>query len=86
MNNFIATAITALEFLINECKGFKIYIDNNMIYATGKNSPERGNWVYGFSLEDLTPEELNALNEEIEAESKGMIILDGVLFHKDKYK
>ena len=41
---------------------------------------------YGFSLEDLTPEELNALNEEIEAESKGMIILDGVLFHKDKYK
>lgn len=42
----------ALEFLINECKGFKIYIDNNMIYATGKNSPERGNWVYGFSLEE----------------------------------
>ena len=41
---------------------------------------------YGFSLEDLTPEELNALKEEIEVESKGMIILDGVLFHKDKYK
>lgn len=41
---------------------------------------------YGFSLEDLTPEELNALKEEIEAESKGMIILDGVLSHKSIYK
>lgn len=41
---------------------------------------------YGFSIEDLTPEELNALKKEIEAESKGMIILDGVLFHKSIYK
>ena len=41
---------------------------------------------YGFSLEDLTSEELNTLKEEIELEAKGVIILDGVLFHKDKYK
>lgn len=41
---------------------------------------------YGFSLEDLSSEELNTLKEEIEAESKGIIILDGVLFHKSIYK
>ena len=40
----------ALSFILNECKGFKIYIYNNMVYATGKNSHERGNYVYGFSL------------------------------------
>lgn len=40
----------ALSFILNECKGFKIYIYNNMVYATGKNSHERGNCVYGFSL------------------------------------
>lgn len=43
---------SALEFLIDECKGFKAYINNNMVYVTGKNSHERGNIVYGFSLEE----------------------------------
>lgn len=41
---------------------------------------------YGFSVGDLTEEELAALRDEIEAEAQGVIILDGVLFHKDIYR
>ncbi len=40
---------------------------------------------HGLSMKDLSPEELEELKKEIEAEEKGMIILDGVLSHKDKY-
>ena len=40
---------------------------------------------HGLSMKDLSPEELGELKKEIEAEEKGMVILDGVLSHKDKY-
>lgn len=35
---------------------------------------------YGFTEDDLTQEELYQLKEEVEAELKGSIIMDGVLF------
>lgn len=41
---------------------------------------------YGFTLEDLTAEELEQLKAEIEFEEKGGVILDGVLAHKPRYK
>lgn len=41
---------------------------------------------YGFTLEDLTTEELEQLKMEIEQERKGYVILDGVLAHKPRYK
>lgn len=34
---------------------------------------------YGFKSSDLTLEELNELKEEIEAEQRGEIVIDGVL-------
>lgn len=56
----------------------RVQLINNKITAKLKE--------YGFSFKDLTPKELNALKEEIEMEAKGMTILDGVLFYKDKEK
>lgn len=41
---------------------------------------------YGFTLEDLTTEELEQLKAEIEFEKKGGIILDGVLANKPLYR
>lgn len=41
---------------------------------------------YGFTLEDLTTEELEQLKSEIEFEEKGGVILDGVLANKPRYK
>lgn len=41
---------------------------------------------YGFTLEDLTIEELAQLKAEIEFEEKGGVIFDGVLAHKPMYK
>ena len=41
---------------------------------------------YGFTLADLSKEELSQLKKEIEAEDKGMKIIDGVLSFKSPYK
>lgn len=40
---------------------------------------------YGFDLEDMTENELEELKKEIEMESKGYFILDGVLSQKPLY-
>ena len=40
---------------------------------------------YGFLLEDLTENELEELKNEIDMESKGYVILDGVLSQKPLY-
>lgn len=40
---------------------------------------------FGFTIEDLTLEELNALKKEVEMEEKGHIIMDGVLASKPRY-
>lgn len=42
--------------------------------------------VYGLTTEDITTEELEQLREEIEAKSKGMHILDGVLAFIPPYR
>jgi len=36
---------------------------------------------YNLSIDDLTSEEIESLKKEIEAEDKGEVILDGVLFN-----
>lgn len=41
---------------------------------------------YGLFIEDLTTEELELLKKEIERESKGEVILDGVLFNIPVYE
>lgn len=41
---------------------------------------------YGLLVEDLTAEELELLKKEIERESKGEVILDGVLFNIPFYE
>lgn len=41
---------------------------------------------YGFTEDDLTQEELSQLKEEVEAELKGSIIMDGVLFSIPRYR
>ncbi len=41
---------------------------------------------YGFTLDDLTSEELEKLKEEIEAEDRGEFIIDGVLFYKPVFR
>lgn len=41
---------------------------------------------YGFLLGDLTENELEELKKEIEMESKGYVILDGVLSQKPLYR
>lgn len=41
---------------------------------------------YGFTLEDLTAEELEQLKVEIEQEQKGYVVLDGVLANKPLYR
>lgn len=43
---------TALDVLLNNFSGFKVYINNDMVYATGKNTPDYGPFVYGFSLRE----------------------------------
>ena len=40
---------------------------------------------YGFSIEDLTPEELEGLIYEEKQKDKGCLFLDGVLAHKSRY-
>lgn len=42
--------------------------------------------VHYKPLQEAHLSRYNHLKEEIELEAKGMVILDGVLFHKDKYK
>jgi len=42
----------ALDFLLDNCSGFKVYINNDMVYATGKNTPDYSPFVYGFSLRE----------------------------------
>ena len=39
----------------------------------------------GFVTEDLTQEEMAELRKEVEAKLDGALILDGVLFYKDRY-
>ncbi len=41
---------------------------------------------YGLKESDLTENELKELQEEILAEEKGEIVLDGVLFHKGVFR
>lgn len=41
---------------------------------------------FGFTIEQLTTEELEQLKAEIEFEKKGGVILDGVLANKPRYK
>lgn len=41
---------------------------------------------YGFMEDDLTQEELSQLKEEVEAELKGSIIMDGVLFSIPRFR
>lgn len=41
--------------------------------------------LYGFT-EELTSEEMEALRGEVKAELDGYIVLDGVLFNKERYK
>ena len=43
---------SSLEFLLENCKGFKVYINNNMIYVTGKSTPDISPYVYGFSIKE----------------------------------
>ena len=42
--------------------------------------------LYGFTEEELTSEEMETLRGEIKAELDGHIVLDGVLFNKERYK
>ena len=37
---------------------------------------------FGWKPEDLTEEELKEVHEEIKEIESGMVVLDGVLFHK----
>lgn len=39
----------------------------------------------GFTEDDLTPEEMAELRNEVEAKMEGALILDGVLFYKNRY-
>ena len=43
---------SSLEFLMENCTGFKVYINNNMIYVTGKSTPDISPYVYGFSIKE----------------------------------
>lgn len=38
---------------------------------------------HGISLDLLTPEELTMLRDEVEKESKGIFVIDGVLHNPD---
>ena len=40
---------------------------------------------YGFSMDDLTNEELEELKQEIKLKEEGHVVLDGVLFSKPMY-
>jgi hypothetical protein len=40
---------------------------------------------YGFTEEDLTPDEMAQLKEEIKIRLQGGFVLDGVLFYKNRY-
>ena len=40
---------------------------------------------YGFTEEDLTPDEMAQLKEEIQVKLQGGFVLDGVLFNKNRY-
>ena len=42
----------ALDFLLDNCSGFKLYINNDMIYVAGKNTPDISPYVYGFSMRE----------------------------------
>ena len=43
---------SGLEFLLENCKGFKVYINNDMVYVTGKSTPDTSPYVYGFSIKE----------------------------------
>lgn len=42
----------ALDFLLDNCSGFKLYINNDMVYVAGKNTPDISPYVYGFSMRE----------------------------------
>jgi len=39
---------------------------------------------FGWKMEDLTPQEIREVKKELRARNKGMIVMDGVLFWKDR--
>ena len=42
----------ALNFLLDNFSGFKLYINNDMVYVAGENTPDTSPYVYGFSMRE----------------------------------
>lgn len=43
---------TSLDFMLENCDNLKIYINNDIVYATCECINQDESWVYGFSLRD----------------------------------
>ena len=56
-----------------------LYLRNNFNIKTMEGKIKEKLEAYGLLVEDLTAEELELLKKEIESESQGKVILDGVL-------